>query len=88
MFRALKVFFAFLSLVLSIQAVVTTSADVDHDKEASVTVPWVKLLPTLPVTLNRSAVVLNGPLVIPNQPSAASANLRKKEEVVVELEGM
>ena len=86
MFRALKVFFAFLSLVLSIEAVITTSADVDHDKEASVTVPWVKLLPTL--TLNRSAVVLNGPLMIPNQPSAASANLRKKEEVEVELDGM
>jgi len=85
MFRALKVFFAFLYLVLSIQAVVIASSDVDQVDESSVTVPGVKLLPTL----TRSAVVLNGPLMYnPNQPSAASANLRKKEEIEVELEGM
>ena len=84
MFKALKVFFAFLCLVLSIQAVVTTSSDVAHANEVSVTVPGVKLLPTL----TRSAVVLNGTLMIPNQPSALSANLRKKEENEVDLEGV
>jgi len=84
MSRALKVFFACICLVLSIQAVVTASSDVDHVTGASVTVPGVKLLPTL----TRSAVVLKGPVVIANQPSAVSANLRKKEENKVDLEGM
>ena len=77
MFRALKVFFAFLYLVLSIQAVVTASADVDHDKESSVTLPGVKL-----------AASLNGPVVLASQASAVSTNLRKKDEIEVELEGM
>jgi hypothetical protein len=39
MFRALIVFFAFIYLLLSIQAVVAASSDVDHDKEVWVTVP-------------------------------------------------
>ena len=73
----MKVFFAFLYLVLSIQAVVTASADVDHDKESSVTLPGVKLVASL-----------NGPVVLASQASAVSANLRKKQEYEVELEGM
>ena len=81
MFRALKVFFAFICLVLSIQAVITTSSDVDHVKESSVTDPRVKL----PLNLKTSTAVLNGPV---SQPLAVSANLRKKEEIEVELEGM
>ena len=76
MFRALKVFFAFICLVLSIHAVVTTSADVDHVTGASVTDPTLKFPPTL-----------NGPFVDASQPSAVSANLRK-EEIEVDLEGM
>ena len=84
MFRALKVFFAFLCLVLSIQAVVTASSDVDNVKESSVTVPGVKL----PLTVITPTVVLKRPVVIANQPSAVSANLRKKEENEVDLEGM
>jgi hypothetical protein len=79
----LKVFFAFISLVLSIQAVVTTS-DVDNVKESSVTVPEVKL----PFTITSPTAVLKGPVVIASQPLAVSANLRKKEENEVELEGM
>jgi len=82
MFRALKVFFAFIYLVLSIQAVVTAS-DVDHANEVSVTVPVVKL----PLTLTPPTVVLIGPVVLASQPSAVRANLRKKEEVEVDLEG-
>ena len=81
MSRALKVFFAFICLVLSIQAVITTSSDVDHVKESSVTDPRVKL----PLNLKTSTAVLNGPV---SQPLAVSANLRKKEEIEVELEGM
>ena len=81
MFRGLKVFFAFLCLVLSIQAVVTASADV---KEAPDTVPGVKLA----LTLTTPTAVLKGPVVIASQPSAVSANLRKKEEIEVDLEGM
>jgi hypothetical protein len=84
MFRALKVFFAFICLVLSIQAVVRTSSDVDHVKESSVTVPGVKL----PFTITSPAAGLKGPVVIASQPSAVSANLRKKEEVEVDLEGL
>jgi hypothetical protein len=84
MFRALKVFFAFLYLVLSIQAVVIAASDVDHANEVSVTVSVVKL----PLTVTSPAASLNGPVVIANQPSAVSANLRKKEENEVELEGM
>jgi hypothetical protein len=84
MSRALKVFFAFLCLVLSILAVVSTSADVDHVKESSVTVPGGKL----PLTLTIPTAVLKGPVVIANRPSAMSANLRKKEEVEIELEGV
>ena len=80
MFRALKVFFAFLYLVLSIQAVVTASSDVAHANEVSVTVPV--------VTVTSPAASLNGPVVIANQPSAVSANLRKKEENEVDLEGI
>ena len=76
MFRALKVFFAFIYLVLSIQAVVTASSDVDHVVTAS-SDPTLKYPPTL-----------NGPFRDATQPSAVSANLRKKEEVEVELEGM
>ena len=83
MFRALKVFFAFLSLVLSIQAVVTTT-DVDHVKEVSVTVT----VGELHFTVTSPAAVLNGPVVIASQPSTVRANLRKKEEIEVELEGM
>jgi len=84
MFRALKVFFASICLVLSILAVVTAAADVDHIKEVSVTVPMVKL----PFTLTNPASTLNGPVVIASQPSAVSANLRKKEEIEVDVEGM
>jgi len=84
MFRALKVFFAFICLVLSIQAVVTASADVDHANEVSVTVPVVKL----PPTLTTPTVVLIGPVVVASQPSAVRANLRKKVEVEVDLEGL
>ena len=80
MFRALIVFFAFIYLLLSIQAVVAASSDVDHDKEVWVTVPGGKLL--------SQAATLNGPVVIANQPSATSTNLRKKEEIEVDLEGM
>jgi len=70
--------------VLSIQAVVTASSDVDHVKESSVTVPGVKL----PPTVTSLAASLKGPVVIANQPSAVSANLRKIEENEVDLEGM
>jgi len=83
MFRALKVFFTFICLVLSIQAVVTTSSDVDNVKESSVTVPGVQL----PLTLTTPAAGLNGPVVIASQPSTVSANLRKKEDIEVNLEG-
>ena len=84
MFRALQVFLALICLVLSIQAVVTTSSDVDHVKESSVSVPVGKL----PLTKSSQAASLNGPVVIANQPSAVSANLRTKEENEVDLEGM
>jgi hypothetical protein len=60
--------------------VVTTSAGIDHVKEASVTDP--RINPPTPTA------GLNGPVVIANRPSVVSANLRKKEEVEVELEGM
>jgi hypothetical protein len=83
MFRALKVFFAFICLVLSFQAVVIAS-DVAHANEVSVTVSVVKL----PLTVNSPAAGLNGPVVIASQPSAVSANLRKKEENEVELDGI
>ena len=86
MFRALKVFFAFICLVLSIQAVVTTSSDVDNVKESSVTVPGIQL--QLPLTLTTPTVILKGPVVITSQPSTVSTNLRKKEEIEVDLEGM
>ena len=84
MFRALKVFFAFICLVLSIQAVVIASSDVDPVKEASVTVPVGKL----PLTKSSQAAVLNGSVVIASQPLAVSANLRKKEENEVDREGV
>ena len=84
MSRALKVFFAFICLVLSIQAVVIASSDVDHDKEVSVTVPVGKL----PLTKSSQAAVLNGSVVIASQPLAVSENLRQKEENEVDLEGM
>ena len=80
MFRA---FFASVCLALSIQAVVT-AADVDHRKEASITVPSDKLRNTL----TSPAAVLKGPVVIASQASAVSANLRKKEEIEVDVEGM
>jgi hypothetical protein len=86
MFRALKVYYTFICLVLSIQAVVTTSSDVDNVKESSVTVPGIQL--QLPLTLITPTVVLKGPVVIASQPSTVSTNLRKKEENDVELEGM
>ena len=86
MFRAMKGFFAFIYLVLSIQAVVTTSSDVDNVKESSVTVPGIQL--QLPLTLTTPTVVLKGPVVIASQPSTVSTNLRKKEEIEVDLEGM
>jgi len=86
MFRALKVFFVVICLVLSIQAVVTTSSDVDNVKESSVTVPGIQL--QLPLTLTTPTVVLKGPVVIDNRPSAVRANLRKKEEIEVDLEGI
>ncbi len=82
MFRALKVFFAFICLVLSIQAVVAAT-DVDNVTGASVTDPRVN-----PPTQTTPTAVLNGPVVFASQPSAVSANLRKKEENDVELEGM
>jgi hypothetical protein len=84
MSRALKVFFTFISLVLSIQAVVTASTDVDQVEESSVTVPEVKL----PFTITSPAAGLKGPVVLASQPSTVSANLRKKEENDVELEGV
>ena len=80
MFGALKVFFAFICLV---QAVVTASADVDHVTGAPVTDPRVN-----PPTQTTPTAVLKGPVVIASQPSAVSANLRKKEENDVDLEGM
>jgi hypothetical protein len=80
MFRALKGLFALICLVLSIQAVVAAT-DVDNVKESSVTVPGVQL----PLTITSRP---KGPVVIANQPSAVSANLRKKEENEVDLEGM
>ena len=83
MFRALKVFFAFICLVLSIHAVVTASADVDHVKESSVTDPRVN-----PPTQTTPSAGLNGPVVLASQPSTVSANLRRKEENEVDLEGM
>ena len=73
MFRA---FFAYLCLVLSIQALLV-AADVEHVKEASVIVPGVKL----PYTLISPAAVLKGPVAIASQASAVSANLRKKVDV-------
>jgi hypothetical protein len=42
----------------------------------------------LPFTLTNPASTLNGPVVIASQPSAVSANLRKKEEIEVDVEGM
>ena len=72
-------------LVLSIHAVVTASSDVDHVKELSVTDPRVNP-PTQ--TTPSAGLTLNGPVVIANQPSTVSANLRKKEENEVDLEGM
>ena len=83
MLRALKGFFAFICLVLSIQAVVTASADADHVTGASVTDPRVN-----PPTQTTPTAVLNGPVVFASQPSAVSANLRKKEEIEVDVEGM
>jgi hypothetical protein len=61
--------------------VVTASADIDHVKESSVTVPGGKL----PLTITSPP---KRPHVIASQPSAMSANLRKKEEIEVDLEGM
>jgi hypothetical protein len=84
MFRALKVFVAFLSLVLSIQAVVTTTANVGDVKESSVNVTVGKH----PFTVTILDSSLNGPVVLVSQPSSVSANLRKKEENKVDLEGM
>ena len=78
MFRA---FFASVCLVLAIQAVVT-AADVEHVKEASVN--GVKL----PYRLTSPAAVLKGPVAIASQASAVSANLRKKEDVEVDVEGV
>jgi hypothetical protein len=84
MFRALKVFFVVICLVLSIHAVVAASSEVDHSNEVSVTVPGVKL----PLTVITPTDILKGPVVFASQPSAVSANLRKKEEIEVDLEGM
>ena len=83
MFRAFQGFFAFICLVLSIQAVVTTT-DVDNVKEAPVTVTAGKL----PFTITSPAAILKGPVVLASQPSAVNANLRKKEENEVDLDGM
>jgi hypothetical protein len=80
MSRALKGFFAFLCLVLSIQAVVSTT-DVDNVNEASVTVPVGKL----PYTIISPTAGLKGPV---SQASVVSANLRKKEENDVDVEGV
>ena len=80
MFRA---FFASVCLMLSIQALVVTAADVEHVKEASVN--GVKL----PYRLTSPAAVLKGPAAIVSQASAVSANLRKKEEIEqVDVEGV
>jgi hypothetical protein len=89
MFRALKVFFAFLCLLL------TTTAYVDHVNGASVTVPTTTTTTattttttTTTTTLTTPSAGLNGPVVIASQPSAVSANLRKNEEDEVDLEGV
>jgi hypothetical protein len=81
MFRALEGFLKFIFLVLSIQAVVVAT-DVNHHQDAPVNGI------TLPPTLNNPAATLKGPVVIANQASAVSANLRKKEEIEVDLEGV
>jgi len=62
--------------VLSIQAAVVTAAEVDHRKEASVTVPT----DNLPYTLTGANAVLTGSNA--NQGRAVvNANLRKSEEI-------
>ena len=82
MFRA---FFAFVFLVLFIQAVISlAAANVDNDKEASVTVTVGKL----PFNITSPAATLKGPVGHANQVSAVSVNLRKKEEIEVDLEGV
>ena len=74
MFRALKVFFVVICLVLSIQAVVTASSDVDHVKESSVIDPASKFPPTLtPPTAG-----LNGPVVIPQSTISCERELKKE----------
>jgi len=73
MFRALKVFFAFICLVLSFQAVVTAS-DVAHANEVSVTVSVVKLPPTVTIP----AAGLNGPVVIPQSTISCERELKKE----------
>ena len=80
----LRAFVASVCLVLSIVAVVTAT-DIEHVKEASVTVSGVRI----PLILNSPAAVLKGPVVIVSQASAVSANLRKKEEIEqVDVEGV
>ena len=82
MFRA---FFAFIFLVLFIQAIISLAApNVDNDKEASVTVT----VRMLPFTITSPAATLKGPVGLANQASAVSVNLRKKEEIEVDLEGV
>jgi len=82
MFRA---FFAFIFLVLFIQAVISLAApNVDNDKEASVTVT----VGMLPFTITSPAATLKGPVGLANQALAVSVNLRKKEEIEVDLEGV
>jgi uncharacterized protein YdeI (BOF family) len=80
MLRALKGFFAFICLVLSIQAVVRASAVVGDVKGAS----FIKL----PLNVSSPAATLNGPVGVASQASAVSANLRKKEENEVDLKGI
>ena len=81
MFRALEGFLKFVCLVLSIQAVVEAT-DVNHHQDAPVNGI------TLPPTLTSPSATLNGPVVIASQASAVSANLRKNEEIKVDLEGV
>jgi len=82
MFGACKLFLVSVYLVLSIQAAVVTAAEVDHRKEASVTVPT----DNLPYTLTGANAVLTGSNA--NQGRAVvNANLRKSEEIEGDHEG-
>ena len=103
MLGAWKGFFASVCLVLSIQAVVA-AADIGHIIEASVTIPSDNTLTSPAAVLNgplvlasqASAVLASQAAVLArqaaavssSQASAVSANLRKKEEIEVDVEGV